>query len=173
MIKQFSSYQTAQAVAPVAAGEPLIQILPPQAFFQGRVSYGLTRLRFELTTPVASQLGLVVPDTVGTPLAFSSGVLVSSPVASGGDVSLAVPGLGDLVTTWAVAPTFGAPPAYLEEGQSGALVGSIIEWRWPEEDPFTPVSLLLQGPLPKGVVVRNIAAAFSAAFLVTARWKIF
>ncbi len=179
MITSFQSVEVAVELAAVAAGAPLLQLLPPQAVLPSGVkskAYGLVRLRFVLKTAVATELGLVVPATVGTALTSHDGVAVTSFAAGDGDAINSDP-LGKLVEAWTVAPTFAVTPAYFERDLLPATIGAGFEWTWPEDDPFVPFfgSPLHAGNTGggKGVVVQNIGAGATGVLLVSARWKMF
>ncbi len=174
MITTFSSAEFATSIAAVAAGHVICQIRPPQVALPGtnglQKNFGLTRLTFELTTAVASQLGLTDPSTVGTATGPTTGHLVSSTQAGDGGVPIT----GQVVKAWTVEPTFPGTPYYYRKGQVANVIGNFIEWTWPEEDPFV-VSGLQQNQSGGGfgIVVQNLGAGATGAFFMSARWKEF
>lgn len=179
-LKTFVSREASAVIAAIAAGDPVCQLLPLQAV--GGMSVGLTRLRFDLTTAVATQLGLIAAATTGTPVTSVNGVPVSGLTPSNGSQRTTSPAPGiplgaALVTAWGPAPTFAVTPVYLRQAQAAGAVGNFIEWTWPEDDPLVldPQMVQQSGTFGflMGIAVRNIGVGATAAMLVSARWKEF
>lgn len=176
MIRTFTSIQASYAIPAVAAGSFACQILPSQVLLttQGaNKRIGLTRLRFDLTTAVATQLALVAAATVGTATTPLTGLKRSSDAAGNNAASSWIVA-GRLARAWSVNPTLAATPEYFSQSQCSAAVGSFIEWTWPEEDPFYIQNLLLSATFAgTGILIQNIGVGATGAMLMTASWKEF
>jgi hypothetical protein len=169
LITTYSSFEISSAIPAVAGGAPLLHIAQPQAVATFPVLMGLTRLRLSFTSAVASSFGLVGALTAGTPTAAGThiGELVSG--ANGGYIPT-LPGIGRMLTAWAVAPTIAGSPIFFRQDIVGGVIGNVLEWEWPENDPLT---IRLERDtvfFAKGLVLLNTGVGACADVLATARW---
>ncbi len=199
LIQTYTTFQASVAIAAVAAGEPICQVVPFQELPVNGVGHntviGLTRLRVVATTAVQGAFGLIEAATPGTEGdAMLAGITIGTPVSQGNggweslvSLSGANPN-ARLVSLWTVAPTPVTIPGdpyvpYYEQDLLPATVGAGFEWTWPEDDPFTGAfnwngsiddtfSMFRRttGASGPGVLLMNLNAGASPALFVTARW---
>lgn len=161
IILSYLAAEAAVALGGVAAAGVVAQLGMTSVTLPTR-AMGLVGLTVTLASAVATELGLVYAATDGTPTAPGTRAGVKVNAGNGGPGGAVD---GALYSAWSAAPTYTANTQF-RWGLMPNVIGSKIEWTWPEDDPLLLSSVLV----PPSLLLVNLGGGATGSLRISTRW---